>query len=160
MSSFTIRSAVPEDTGLILSFIRKLAAYENMLDDVVADIDTLRRTLFEQRYAESIIGEEDGVPVGFALFFHNFSTFLGRPGIHLEDIFVDPSARGKGYGKALLAHVASIAVERGCQRLEWACLDWNTPSQEFYESFGAIPLNEWIVYRLTGSPLQDLANLR
>ena len=122
------------------------------------DSDALRRGLFgERRYAEVLIGEEDGVPAGFALFFHNFSTFLGRPGIYLEDLFVRPEHRGKGYGRSLLARLAEIAVERDCGRLEWAVLDWNEPAIGFYRSLGARPNDEWTVYRLTGEALASLA---
>ncbi len=154
-----IKSATVEDVPLILSFIRKLAEYEKMLDDVVATEDGLREVLFgERRYAETIIAYEHNEPVGFALFFHNFSTFVGKPGIYLEDLFVDPEHRGKGFGKALLAHLAKLAQERNCGRLEWAVLNWNQPSIEFYESLGAKPMNGWTVYRLTGAALENLAN--
>ena len=154
-----IKSATVEDVPLILSFIRKLAEYEKMLDAVVATEDGLREVLFgERRYAETIIAYEHNEPVGFALFFHNFSTFVGKPGIYLEDLFVDPEHRGKGFGKALLAHLAKLAQERNCGRLEWAVLNWNQPSIEFYESLGAKPMNEWTVYRLTGAALENLAN--
>ena len=151
------RFAVETDTALILQFIRKLAEYEKMLDQVVADEDLLREQLFEKRQAEVIFALEDGKEVGFALFFHNFSTFLGRSGLYLEDLFVLPEHRGKGYGKALLAKLASIAVERGYGRMEWWCLDWNTPSIEFYKSLGALPMDEWTVYRITGKTLTDMA---
>ena len=154
-----IKSATVEDVPLILSFIRKLAEYEKMLDAVVATEDGLREVLFgERRYAETIIAYEHNEPVGFALFFHNFSTFVGKPGIYLEDLFVDPDHRGKGFGKALLAHLAKLAHERSCGRLEWAVLNWNQPSIEFYESLGAKPMNEWTVYRLAGAALENLAN--
>jgi len=155
--SLTFRFAQEKDTALILWFIRQLAEYEKMLDQVVADEALLRRQLFEEKHAEVIFALEDGKEVGFALFFHNFSTFLGRAGLYLEDLYVCPEYRGKGYGKALLQKLAAIAVERGCGRLEWWCLDWNTPSIEFYKSLGALPMDEWTVYRMTGKTLTDMA---
>lgn len=155
--SLTFRFAQERDTALILWFIRQLAEYEKMLDEVVADEELLRRQLFEEKHAEVIFALEDGKEVGFALFFHNFSTFLGRAGLYLEDLYVCPEYRGKGYGKALLQKLAAIAVERGCGRLEWWCLDWNTPSIEFYKSLGALPMDEWTVYRMTGKTLTDMA---
>ena len=154
-----IKAAAIDDVPLIFSFIKKLAEYEKLLDEVVATEDGLREVLFgERRYAETVIAYSHNEPVGFALFFHNFSTFVGKPGIYLEDLFVDPAHRGKGYGKALLAHLAKLAQERNCGRLEWAVLNWNQPSIEFYESLGAKPMNEWTVYRLTGEALENLAN--
>lgn len=154
-----IKAASIDDVPLIFSFIKKLAEYEKLLDEVVATEDGLREVLFgERRYAETVIAYSHNEPVGFALFFHNFSTFVGKPGIYLEDLFVDPAHRGKGYGKALLAHLAKLAQERNCGRLEWAVLNWNQPSIEFYESLGAKPMNEWTVYRLTGEALENLAN--
>ena len=155
--SLTFRFAQEKDTELILWFIRQLAEYEKMLDQVVADEALLRRQLFEEKHAEVIFALEDGKEVGFALFFHDFSTFLGRAGLYLEDLYVCPEYRGKGYGKALLQKLAAIAVERGCGRLEWWCLDWNTPSIEFYKSLGALPMDEWTVYRMTGKTLTDMA---
>lgn len=151
------RFAVEEDAGLILKFIRDLAEYERMLDEVVADEDLLREWIFEKGRAEVLFALEDGREVGFALFFHNFSTFLGRAGIYLEDLFVLPECRGRGHGRGLLAELARIALERGCGRLEWACLDWNRPSIEFYLSLDAQPMDEWTVYRLTGPTLQAMA---
>ena len=151
------RTAQREDVPLILRFIRDLAEYEKMLDDVVADEALLTTWIFDQRKAEVIFALEDGLEVGFALFFHNFSTFLGRAGLYLEDLFVLPEYRGRGYGKALLKKLASIAVERGCGRLEWSCLDWNRPSIDFYLSLGATPMSDWTVYRVTGETLQNLA---
>ena len=154
-----IKAASIDDVPLIFSFIKKLAEYEKLLDEVVATEDGLREVLFgERRYAETVIAYSHNESVGFALFFHNFSTFVGKPGIYLEDLFVDPAHRGKGYGKALLAHLAKLAQERNCGRLEWAVLNWNQPSIEFYESLGAKPMNEWTVYRLTGEALENLAN--
>ena len=151
------RFANEEDCGLILAFIRLLADYEKMADQVVATEDLLREWIFEKRKAEVLFVCEDGREVGFALFFHNFSTFLGRAGIYLEDLFVLPEYRGKGYGKALLKKLSQITVERGCGRLEWACLDWNQPSIDFYRSLGAVPMEEWTTYRLTGDTLLEMA---
>ena len=153
----TFRTAGPEDTGLILAFIRSLADYEGMLDQVVATEELLRQQLFERKNAEVLFVLEGEKEVGFALFFHNFSTFLGRAGLYLEDLFVLPEARGKGYGKALLAKLAAIAKERGCGRMEWWCLDWNQPSIQVYKALGAVPMDEWTVYRLTGDTLDKLA---
>ena len=153
----TFRPAEEKDTALLLTFIRALADYEHMLDDVVATEEILSDWLFERRVAEAFFAVEDGVEVGFALYFHNFSTFLGRGGIYLEDLFVLPEHRGKGYGKAILTRLAQIARERGCGRLEWACLDWNKPSIDFYLSLGAKPMDEWTVYRVCGEALTQLA---
>ena len=153
----TFRFARPEDSALILRFIQGLAEYEKMTDEVVATEELLREWIFEKGKAEVLFAVADGTEVGFALFFHNFSTFLGRAGIYLEDLFVLPEYRGRGYGKALLKRLAAIAVERGCGRLEWSCLDWNAPSIAFYKSMGAAPLDEWTVYRLTGETLQRAA---
>lgn len=158
MEHLTIRYAQESDIPQILYFIRELAIYENMLDDVVATEGLLREWIFEKQKAEVILALEDGNPVGFALFFHNFSTFLGRAGIYLEDLFVKPDHRGKGYGKALLQKLAQITIERGCGRLEWSCLDWNKPSIDFYLSLDATPMDQWTVYRLTGDTLRKLAN--
>ncbi len=158
MSSCTFRPAVPGDEGLILSFIRALADYEKMSGQVVATPELLREWLFEKQKAEVIFALAGGREVGFALFFHNFSTFLGRAGVYLEDLFVLPEERGKGYGKALLKELGRIAVERGCGRLEWACLDWNRPSIDFYtKRMHAVPMDEWTVYRLTGETLLEAA---
>jgi len=151
------RFANEKDCGLILTFIRSLAEYENMSDQVVATEDLLREWIFEKKKAEVLFVCEEGKEVGFALFFHNFSTFLGRAGIYLEDLFVLPEYRGKGYGKALLKTLAKITVERGCGRLEWSCLDWNEPSIGFYRSLGAVPMDEWTTYRVTGETLMELA---
>lgn len=158
MARFEIRQATEADVPVILRFIRALAEYEKLSHKVVATEESLRRTLFgNPRFAEVILGYEDGEPVGFALFFHNYSTFLGRPGIYLEDLFVDPNRRGRGYGKALLAHLARLARDRDCGRVEWAVLDWNTPSIDFYKSLGAVPLDDWIIFRLTGEALERSA---
>src|SRR5512140_2056785 len=159
MPHFRIRPATEEDVPLILTFIRDLARYEKLADQVVATESTLRDTLFGQpRFAEVLFGEEDGAPVAFALFFHNYSTFVGRPGLYLEDLFVKPEKRGRGYGKALLARLATIAVERNCGRFEWAVLDWNTSAIEFYKALGAHPVDDWTIFRVAGDALTALAN--
>lgn len=145
-----------KDTEAILGFIKELAAYEKMSDEVVADVPTLEHWLFDEKKAEVIFAVEDGEKVGFALFFHNFSTFLERAGIYLEDLFVKTEHRGKGYGKALLTELARIAVDRGCGRLEWWCLDWNQSSIDFYKSMGAVAMDEWTTYRITGERLLEL----
>ena len=150
------RYARPEDVPLILQFIRELAEYEKMLPQVVATPALLHQWLFEKQAAQVLFALEEGEAVGFALFFRNFSTFLGRGGIYLEDLFVRPSHRGKGYGKGLLTRLAQIAVEEGCGRLEWWCLDWNRPSIDFYRSLGAEPMTDWTVYRIAGDTLQRM----
>ncbi len=156
--SLAIRQAAERDVALVLSFIRKLAEYEKLSHEVVATEELLRENLFgARRFAEVVIACLDDQPVGFALFFHNFSTFVGRPGIYLEDLFVEPEHRGKGVGKALLVYVAKLAVERGCGRFEWAVLDWNKPSIEFYRSLGAVPLDDWTLFRLKGEALHRVA---
>jgi len=158
MAKCTFRSAVPGDEELILSFIYALAVYEDMDDQVVATPELLHEWIFEKNKAEVVFAEVNGEAVGFTLFFHNFSTFLGRAGIYLEDLFVLPEHRGKGYGKALLKNLARIAVERGCGRLEWWCLNWNKPSIDFYtKKMQAVPMDEWTVYRLTGESLEQAA---
>ena len=157
MGTFTIRNATPQDTGLIYGFILKMARYEKLESEVDTSEEALRRALFDERQAEVVIGEEHGIPVGFALFFHNFSTFRGQRGLYLEDLFVDREHRGKGYGKALLLHLTRIAVQRQCRRMEWAVLDWNAPSIAFYKSLGAVPMDEWTVFRLTEEQLHQLA---
>ena len=158
MSDISFRPAVPEDCPLILSFIKALADYEKMSDQVVATEELLREWIFEKGKAEVIFPVVDGEEVGFALFFHNFSTLLGRAGIYLEDLFIKPEHRGKGYGKATLQQLGRIALERRCGRLEWACLDWNRPSIDFYLSLYAKPMEEWTVYRLAGDSLKGLEN--
>lgn len=155
--SFEIIAATENDCGEILRFINELAAYEKMSNEVVATEELLKEWIFEKKKAEVVFAVADGKNVGFALFFHNFSTFLGRAGVYLEDLFVMPEYRGKGYGKSLLKELARIAVERGCGRLEWSCLDWNKPSIDFYLSLGATPMNDWTVYRLTGDTLKNMA---
>lgn len=157
-AALAIRNATEEDVPLILHFIRELAVYEKLAHEVVATAESIRETLFgNPRFAEVIIAEADGEPAGFALFFHNYSTFLSRPGLYLEDLFVRPEVRGRGYGKALLAHLAAIAKERNCGRFEWAVLNWNEPAIRFYRSLGALPMDQWTVYRVTGEALDALA---
>ena len=153
-----IREATEADVPLILQFIHDLAEYERLADRVVATEEMLRRTLFgSPRFAEVLIAEEDGAPAGFALFFHNFSTFLGQPGIYLEDLFVRQEMRGRGIGKALLGRLARVARDRGCGRVEWAVLDWNEPSIAFYRSIGAVSLDDWMIMRLTGDALDAIS---
>ena len=158
--NLTFRNAERKDTLLILQFIKELADYEKMQNEVVADEATLETWIFDKQKAEVIFAVEDGKEVGFALFFHNFSTFLGRAGIYLEDLYVKPECRGKGHGKALLKKLASIAMERGCGRLEWWCLDWNKPSIDFYLSLGAEAMSDWTVYRIAGDTLTQFDELR
>lgn len=153
----SFRYAGPEDVGLILQFIRELADYEQLLHEVVATEEILTEWIFQKQKAEVIFALEEGKEVGFALFFHNFSTFLGRSGVYLEDLYVRPEYRGKGYGKGLLKALARIAVARGCGRLEWWCLDWNKPSIDFYLSLGAEPMSDWTVYRIAGDTLKQMA---
>ena len=157
MSELTFRFAEEKDCGLILFFIKELASYEKMPDEVIADEGLLKEWIFEKKKAEVIFACADGKEIGFAVFFHNFSTFLGRSGLYLEDLYIMPEYRGKGFGKAVLRKLAQIAMERGCGRMEWWCLDWNRPSIDFYRSLGAEPMDDWTVYRLTGETLKKLA---
>ena len=157
MTEVAFRKVGRKDVALILEFIRELADYEHMLNEVVATPELLEKWIFDERKAEVIFALEGEREVGFALFFHNFSTFLGRAGIYLEDLYVRSECRGKGYGKALLKELARIAVERGCGRLEWWCLDRNRPSIDFYLSLGAEPMKDWTVYRIAGETLKNLA---
>lgn len=158
MNELTFRMAVPGDEHTILDIILELARYEKLEHEVVATPELLHEWLFEKEKAEVLLAEVDGIVVGSALFFHNFSTFLGRAGIYLEDLFVRPEYRGRGYGKALLQKLASITVERGCGRLEWSCLDWNQPSIDFYtKRMHAVPMDGWTVYRLSGETLEKAA---
>lgn len=156
-TKLTIKNAEEKDAGVILEFIRALADYEKMSGDVVADEQLLKENMFRKKYAECIIAYLGDRPVGFALYFHNFSTFLGKPGLYLEDLFVKPEHRGKGIGKSLLRHLAKIAKQRDCGRFEWWVLDWNTPSIEFYKKLGAKPMDEWTVFRVAGNALDELA---
>lgn len=154
-----IRFAEVSDCNVILEFIRQLAVYEKLEHEVKATVSELEKTLFGLKpCAEVLLLEENEVPAGFALFFHNYSTFLAKPGIYLEDLFVLPEHRGKGYGKLLLSHLANLAVDRDCGRFEWSVLDWNTPAIKFYESIGAVPLDEWIGQRVTGEALKKLSD--
>ena len=156
--TISIRPARPNDVPTVASLIRALSQYEKLEHEVTMTEDKLRASMFGPRpYAEALLAEEDGTPVGFALFFHNYSTFLAQPGLYLEDLYVLESHRGKGIGKALLVHLAKIAVERNCGRMEWAVLDWNVDAIGFYEKLGAKPNSEWTVYRLTGDSLNGLA---
>lgn len=157
MEKVVIRKAVREDAALILEFIRGIAKYEKMENEVEATVELLEEQLFDKGRAEVIFAMEDGKEVGFALFFHNFSTFVGRAGLYLEDLYVYPEYRGKGYGKALFMELVNIASERRCGRMEWVCLNWNTPSIEFYRSLGAVPLDEWTTYRLDEKGIERLA---
>lgn len=157
MKTFTIRAARPDEAGLVLDFIKKIAEYEKCSADVVADEATIRHSLFVEHSAEVVFAEEDGTPVGFALYFHNFSTFVGRKGMYLEDLYILPEKRGLGYGKALLKYVARLAVERNCGRMEWICLDWNEPALKVYRSIGARPMSEWTVQRLDEATLKQFA---
>ena len=156
MDKYVFRYATKEDAALVLQFIKDIAEYEKMSDQVVNSEELLLDWVFEKKRAEVIFVLEDGKEVGFALFFHNYSTFVGRSGLYLEDLFVQPAYRGKGYGKALLKELAKIALERNCGRMEWTCLDWNKPSIDFYLSLGAHPMDEWTTYRLTEDGLHNL----
>ncbi|MBQ6959250.1 MAG: GNAT family N-acetyltransferase [Bacteroidales bacterium] len=157
MKSFSIRPAQPGEAGLVLAFIKKLADYEKCADEVVADEATLCQSLFVEQSAQVLFGEEDGTVVGFALFFYNFSTFVGRKGLYLEDLFILPEKRGLGYGKAMLKHLAQLAVAQNCGRMEWICLDWNESALALYRSIGAIPVDGWTVQRLTEPALKQFA---
>ncbi len=156
LEDLKLRFAEEKDAALILGFIKELARYEDLLDMVVATEEGLREALFEKKAAEVVIGEYKGSPAGFILFFHNFSTFLGQEGIYLEDLYVKPEMRGKGIGKVFLSFLASLALERKCGRLEWSCLDWNELSIKFYRKLGAVPMDEWTVYRISGQKLSAL----
>lgn len=157
MNEVTFRFAEKKDAPIILDFIKGIAEYEKMSDDVVTTTEMIEEWIFEKKTAEVIFAIAEGDEVGFALFFHNFSTFVGRAGLYLEDIFVKKEYRKKGYGKALFKKLAEIALERNCGRMEWVCLDWNKPSIDFYMSLGAKPMHEWTLYRLTDKQLQDIS---
>ena len=157
-SNFIIRPATEADAPIIYSLIKELAEYERLTHEVVASESDIRKTLFGERpFAETLIGEYNGLPISFALFFHNFSTFLGKPGIYLEDLYVQPEHRGKGFGRKMLAHIAALAKARNCGRFEWSVLNWNTPAIRTYEKLEAIPMKEWTLYRLSGEALNKLA---
>ena len=158
-SNFTIRPAREEDASVILFLIKELAEYERLSHEVVATENDLRNTLFGERpLAETLIGEYEGAPISFALFFHNYSTFIGKPGIYLEDLYVRPAYRGRGFGSKMLAYIAALAKERNCGRFEWSVLNWNTPAIRTYEKLGANPMKDWILYRLNGAALDRLAD--
>ncbi len=157
LEDFKLRFAQIDDVPLILEFIKELADYENMLNEVIATEEILIESLFERKVAEVIFGEYKQKPVAFALFFHNFSTFLGKPGIYLEDLYVKPEIRGKGIGQIILSYLGKLSIERNCGRLEWWCLDWNVSSIEFYKQMGAVPMEEWTVYRVSDDILDKLA---
>lgn len=158
VDEFTIRFAEENDAGIIFGLVKELAEYEKLLGKFEATEELLRESLFHRDVAEAIIGEYQGKPVGYAIFFHNFSTFVGRIGIYIEDLYVKPDMRGRGFGEAIFAFIAKLAVERKCGRLEWSCLDWNAPSIAFYRKMGAEPLEDWTMYRITGSSLTKLAD--
>lgn len=157
--NFTIRKAERKDVALLLEFIKGIARYEKLENEVIADLATLESEMFDHQRAEAVFAVVDGREVGFALYFFNFSTFLGHSGLYLEDLFVWPEYRGRGYGKALLLHLVGIAREKHCGRMEWTCLDWNKPSIDFYLSLGAIPMDQWTVYRLDAKALENLAQI-
>ncbi len=156
MSKFAIRPATAEDMPLVLTLIQELSVYEKMEDQVTATLDNLNEWIVEKQKAEVVLGEWNGEAVGYALYFHNFSTFLGRSGIYLEDIYVRPRFRGQGFGKAFFRYLAALCLARGCGRLEWCCLDWNKPSIDFYRSMGAVPMEDWTIYRLSEDALHKL----
>lgn len=156
--NINLRFAEEKDVPLILELIRELAVYEKLINEVTATEEILKKSLFIQKTAEVVIAEYNGKPAGYALFFHNFSTFLGKAGIYLEDLYVRPEMRGKGIGKAILKFLAAVAKDRDCSRLEWSCLDWNEPSIRFYKQMGAVPMSDWTVYRVSGEALINLAS--
>lgn len=157
VDNFILRYAKEEDSLLILNLIKQLAEYENLLEEVTATEEDIRNTIFIKKHAEVIFGEYMGQPVGFTLFFHNYSTFLGKAGLYIEDLYIKEEMRGKGFGKIMISYLAKLSIQRGCGRLEWACLDWNKPSIEFYQNLGANPMDEWTVYRMTGERLHTFA---
>lgn len=157
-TNFSIRPAVVGEEKLIIDMIKSLAEYEKCLDEVIADEQTIHHSVFVEKSAEVIFAEENGIVIGFALFFHNFSTFVGRKGLYIEDLYIIPEKRGLGYGKAILKHLAKIAVERNCGRMEWICLDWNAPALKVYRSIGATPMDEWTIQRLSEDTLKKFAN--
>ena len=160
MDKFILRSPRPSEMHIVVGLIRELADYENLLSECVIDEDALRSSLFsEPPQAETLLAVLDDVPIGFCLFFHNYSTFLGKPGLYLEDLYIQPLFRNRGFGKRILIHLASLALERGCGRFEWSVLDWNEPSIAFYRKLGAVPMSDWTIQRVTGESLSALANL-
>ena len=154
---FNIRKATPDDTPTIFDLIKKLSVYEKMENEVITSVEELRENIFTKNFSKVLLAEEEGKPVGFALYFFNFSTFVGKPGLYLEDLFVEPEYRGKGYGKKLFVELAKIALKENCGRMEWSVLNWNTPAIEFYKSLQAKPMDEWTVYRLDQKGIADLA---
>lgn len=156
VSKFSIREAQKEDVGIILQLIKELAAYENLLDKVTASEEVLVDSIFTKKKAEVILAEYEGKPIGYALYFYNFSTFLGRHGVYLEDIYIRSEYRGMGFGRKILSFIAKRAKEQGCERFEWACLNWNEPSMKFYKEMGAHPMDEWVIYRLENKALMNL----
>ena len=161
ISNFKIRPAAKNDAGTILSLIKELADFERLTHEIVATEDDIRTSLFGERpFAEALIGEYDKIPISFALFFYNFSTFIGKPGIYLEDLYVKPEYRSKGFGRKMLVHIARLAINRNCGRFEWSVLDWNTPAIRTYDKLNAKPMQDWILYRLTGEALVELAEER
>ncbi|MDF2608783.1 MAG: acetyltransferase, N-acetylglutamate synthase [Lachnospiraceae bacterium] len=158
IQGYKIRKAKPGDEKILCDLIKELASYENLLDEVEATEDRIKDTIFEKHYAEVLIGEYDNVPISYALYFHNYSTFLTKPGLYLEDIYVKPEYRHLGIGKLYFQILAQIAVEKDCGRMEWTCLDWNEPSLKFYKKMGAEPKSEWIIHRVSGNALQELAD--
>jgi GNAT superfamily N-acetyltransferase len=160
MANFSIRPATVEDVPLIRRFIQQLAEYERLSHEANMSEETLRESLFgERRYAEVLLGHDGDIPVAFAVYFHNFSTFVGRPGLYLEDLFVVPEARGRGFGRAMLVELAKIALERNCGRFEWAVLDWNEPAIGFYKKLGAVSMDDWTIFRVAGEALERLGNV-
>ncbi|MGL5151468.1 MAG: GNAT family N-acetyltransferase [Clostridium sp.] len=157
IEGFKLRTTVKEDSQLILALIKEIAVYEKMLDEVVATEESICESIFEKKEAEVLIGEFNGEPIGYALYFFNFSTFIGKAGFYLEDIYIKPEYRGRGIGKEIFRTLGKIAYEKGCKRMEWSCLDWNEPSINFYKGLGAIPMSEWTVYRLTEENIEKLA---
>jgi GNAT superfamily N-acetyltransferase len=158
MKKFSIRKAEQSDAGIVVNLIQQLAAYEKLSHEVVMTVELIEKNVFENKYANVLLAEENDVVIGFALYFFNFSTFLGKPGLYLEDLFVEPQHRGKGYGKRLLIELAKIAIEKDCGRMEWVVLDWNTPAIEFYKSLNAFPIDDWSVFRLAEDKMKALIN--
>ncbi|MGL4774638.1 MAG: GNAT family N-acetyltransferase [Clostridium sp.] len=158
VDGFKLRSTIKEDASLILELIKEIAVYEKMLDEVVATEESILESIFEKKEAEVLIGEFNGEPIGYALYFFNYSTFIGKAGFYLEDIYIKPEYRGKGIGTEIFRVLGKIAFEKGCRRMEWSCLNWNEPSIQFYKGLGAIPMSEWTVYRLTDENIEKLAN--
>jgi GNAT superfamily N-acetyltransferase len=160
MENLKIREAIEDDTQLILSLIKEIAEYENMSNEVIATGETLRESIFENNRAEVVLVDLDNKTIGYAVYFYNFSTFIGRNGLYIEDIFIKKEARGKGIGKEIFKFLGKKAKEEGCKRMEWACLNWNEPSIKFYKSLGAVPMDEWTTYRLTEKEIEKLTELK